>query len=336
MAKAPHKEEELRLSEEKYRRLVETSSDWIWEVDAQGLYTYASPKVRDILGYEPEEVLGKTPWDFMPPEEAAENRQIFKALLDSRQAITTVENVNIHKDGRQVVLETSGTPILDAQGEMVGYHGIDRDITARVMLEAAIRQSEQRFRFLFHNTQDCVVLLDRDLKYLYANPAADAYLGHSADGIAGKNLRGVFAATPEFRDLWVQRLGRIFANGEPTRVEDCIELGARMTWSESSIAPIKNPDGKVTAVGIIYRDISERKKMEAERQQLISELRQALTQIETLQGILPICSYCKKIRDNAGRWSKVEDYISVRSQAQFSHGICPSCMKAYFDDDSED
>ena len=124
--------EALGDSEERFRTLVETTSDWIWEVDATGVYTYASPKVKDLLGYAPEEAVGKTPFDFMPPDEAAKVRRQFAEIAAARRPFERLENVNLHKDGRRVVLETSGVPIFDHDGGFMGYRGIDRDITERI------------------------------------------------------------------------------------------------------------------------------------------------------------------------------------------------------------
>ena len=76
----------------------------------------------------------------------------------------------------------------------------------------------------------------------------------------------------------------------------------------------------------------ERKQAESEREQLIAELQGALAQVKTLSGLLPICSGCKKIRDDQGYWNRIETYISEHSDAQFSHGICPDCAKKYFPD----
>jgi len=128
-------EEALRASEECFRALTESTSDWVWEVDVDGVYTYASPKVKDLLGYEPEEVIGKTPFDFMPPEEAKRIAEEFRAIVDSQRPFAGLENTNLHKDGRLVVLDTSGVPFFDAYGRLCGYRGIDRDITERKKLD---------------------------------------------------------------------------------------------------------------------------------------------------------------------------------------------------------
>lgn len=137
-----HAQAELQRSEARFRALVESSSDLIWEVDADGVYTYVSPKIRDLLGYMPEEVIGRTPFDLMAPAEAERVRMMFNAIAASRQAGFGIENVNRHKDGRVVVLETNAVPIFGARGDLLGYRGMDRDITARKEVETALRQSQ--------------------------------------------------------------------------------------------------------------------------------------------------------------------------------------------------
>ena len=136
-------EESLKESEERLRNLIETTSDWIWEVDKNGVYTYVSPKIRDILGYDPEEIIGKTPFDLMPHEEADRVSKIFSTIVASQESFDCLENINLHKNGQPVVLETSGVPIFDAGGEFCGYRGIDRNITERKQLEKQLRESQK-------------------------------------------------------------------------------------------------------------------------------------------------------------------------------------------------
>ena len=133
----------LRESEERYRTLVETVSDWVWEVDENVVYTFVSPKIRDLLGYEPGEILGKTPFDLMPPDEALRVKEIFIPLAARREPFPAIENANLHKDGHLVVLETSGAPFFDADGTFRGYRGVDREIGARKRAEETIRRNEE-------------------------------------------------------------------------------------------------------------------------------------------------------------------------------------------------
>lgn len=134
----------LKKSEERFRVLVETTSDWVWEIDTGGVYTYVSPKVREILGYGPDEILGKTPFDLMPPGEAEKIGAIFRKIVALKKPFALLENRNIHKDGREVILETSGAPILDPAGNLLGYRGMDRDITKRKLEEAEKSRIQQQ------------------------------------------------------------------------------------------------------------------------------------------------------------------------------------------------
>ncbi|MBT7075515.1 MAG: PAS domain S-box protein [Anaerolineae bacterium] len=128
-------ERELRKSEERFRSLIEASSDWIWEVNTDGIYTYISPQIEKILGYMPEDLIGKRPFDIMATEESKRVSEIFFDLLQSAQPIISLENTGLHKNGSQIILETSGAPFFDKDGKLLGYRGKDRDITGKKSYE---------------------------------------------------------------------------------------------------------------------------------------------------------------------------------------------------------
>jgi len=110
----------------RYKDLVDNIDDWIWEVDEQGIYTFASPRVSEILGYNPEEVIGKSCFDLVMPEEIDRVSDTFRKAAESRASIVRLVNVRRHKDGHRVVMETSGKPFFDADGKLLGYRGVDR------------------------------------------------------------------------------------------------------------------------------------------------------------------------------------------------------------------
>jgi len=157
-------ETERLRSEEKLRNMVEVASDWMWEVDAQGRYTYASGQVARILGYEPEEIIGKTPLDFMPPEEAQRVGEIFSRIVADKAPICFLENLNLHRDGHPVVLETNGVPVFSGSGEFQGYVGMDRDITARKQAEAALRQARDDAERVNAELEQTNVLLQKSIQ----------------------------------------------------------------------------------------------------------------------------------------------------------------------------
>jgi PAS domain S-box-containing protein len=195
-------EQALRAGEERFRSLVETTSDWIWEVDARGLYTYASPRVHDLLGYEPAEMIGKTPFSFMPPQEAERVAAVFRQVVESRQPFSGLENLNLHKDGREVLLETSGVPVFDEQGVLTGYRGIDRDISERKRAEEGIHRNEVELRSIFTAAPVGIGLVaNRILQKV--NDRICEMTGYAADELVGRSSRILYPSQEDFE--WVGR-----------------------------------------------------------------------------------------------------------------------------------
>ncbi|MEJ2624682.1 MAG: PAS domain S-box protein [Pseudolabrys sp.] len=131
----------VRQSEERYRGLVESTTDYIWEIDESGRYTYYTPAMAKLLGYEPDEIMGKTPFDLMPPAEAERVKKEFGAAAAHRP-FSMLENLVVAKDGTEIVMETSGVPIFDKGGAFRGYRGIERDITQRKAAETKLKQRD--------------------------------------------------------------------------------------------------------------------------------------------------------------------------------------------------
>ena len=129
--------------EKRFRKMIENSQDWFWEFDEDANFTYVSPGIRDLLGYEPEELIGLNAFNLMDAGEAERVHKHFDPIAKKYLPFKNLENTNSHKDGHQVVIESSGTPIFDEEGRFRGYRGIDRDITDRKMTEEALRQSQK-------------------------------------------------------------------------------------------------------------------------------------------------------------------------------------------------
>lgn len=128
-------EEILRENERKYRELVENINDWLWIIDQEGIYLYSSSKVKDILNYDATDVIGKNIFELMPIEEAERFRKIFKDIVKNKSSFSRMEIKTLHKDGKLIILEKSGNPIIDKNNKLVGYRGINRDITEQKNLE---------------------------------------------------------------------------------------------------------------------------------------------------------------------------------------------------------
>lgn len=151
---------ERKKAEERFKQVAESAGEWIWEVDENGLYTYSNHVVEKILGYSPEEIVGKKHFfDFFDPNIS---KQLLKeeafAPFHKKTGFKNLICANIHKTGRLVFLERSGTPVLDKMGNFLGYRGVDTDITKRKLAEEHLRKSlrekEILLRELHHRTKN--------------------------------------------------------------------------------------------------------------------------------------------------------------------------------------
>lgn len=244
----------LGTDEDRYRTLVEHVSDWIWEVDENGIYTYASPRIKDILGYSPDEVIGKTPFDLMEPEEGKRIAPIFEYHVKNKLPIKSLENINLHRDGHEVILETSGSPIINAEGKCIGYRGMDRDITLRKQNE----RRQQQLLDIIEASPDFIATLDINGNSLYYNPAARKMLGIDKEE--------PFSETANER--WITDLIKI--EGIPAAIEKGYWKGETTILKEDGkeipvsqmIVAHKSENGAVEFLSTIAHDITERKELE--------------------------------------------------------------------------
>jgi PAS domain S-box-containing protein len=127
--------EALKESEKRFRDISYSMADWIWEVDNNGRYTFASESVKEILGYPPEELIGKTPFDLMTEDDAKHIGKFFKRIVSEKKPIIDLENWNLTKKGKKICLLTNGVPMFDENGVLIGYRGVDKDITEAKHIE---------------------------------------------------------------------------------------------------------------------------------------------------------------------------------------------------------
>jgi len=249
----------LENSEQRHRDLVETTNDWIWEVDRNGVYTYASPKVKDLLGYEPGEVIGKTPFDFMSPKEAKRVSALFSEIVSTKLPFERLENTNIHKDGQPIVLETSGMPISGENGELIGYRGIDRDITKRKQAQEEIK----RWVAFPRENPHPVLALKPDGTVDHMNPSAQSFAAKI--GRAGVGISAILP--PDVADIVTERLrtqsGR---EGVDVSIGDTV-----LSWSF-------NPLSSGQFVYAYGYDVTDRKRAEQALEEALEDLESRVLQ----------------------------------------------------------
>lgn len=184
------------LEVRRLREIIAHNSDWIWEVDSQGRYTFCSEHSRQMLGYAPEQVLGRTPFEFMPADEAARVGALFAGIIAEQRPFTGLINRNLRADGRLVMLETSGVPLFDEQGGFCGYRGIDRDVTPAI---GPLDRREVQLEALYAAASVALGLVDRQGILVNINNALAQLLGGPVSELVGQPLASLLS--PQQLDL---------------------------------------------------------------------------------------------------------------------------------------
>jgi len=201
------------------------------------------------------------------------------------------------------------------------------------MAMEALNVEKSRYQSIFMNAFEGIWRMSLDGSISQVNPAFARAWGYASQ-------EDMMAEIKKIRDLPSDQEGQL-AELERKLIKtgriDGLEAKGRKkdgthAWFLVHAHLVRTPDGKPAYFEGMTIDISERKAAELERERLILELKQALAEVKALSGLLPICSYCKNIRDDQGYWNQIEAYISTHSDAHFTHGICPECAKSLFPD----
>jgi len=269
--------QEQNQSLERLAAIVESSDDAIISKTLDGIVTSWNPGAEKLFGYSAAEVVGKHMRMMFPPERVNEESEILKRI-GRGESVEHFETVRIRKDGRRIDVSVAHSPITDNQGKIIGASKIARDITARKETEARLRQSEIRYRMLFDTLIEgfCVIeiVLDaagRPLDYLFleTNPAFEKQTGlHNAQG---KRMREI---APDHEAYWFEIYGEIARTGEPRHFEN--EAKALGRFYDVHAYRVGGPESR--RVAILFNDITERKRAEAEVRKLNAELEQRVAQ----------------------------------------------------------
>jgi len=275
-------DEALKQSELRFKQISEHSGEWIWEVDKNGLYTYSNPQVNVILGYEPVEILNKKHfYDFFLPEVREDLKKATSGNFKRKKSFENFINSNLNKDGREVILSTSAIPILDSEGNLTGYRGVDTDITNRTRAEEALIQERRMLRTIIDHIPDTIYVKDAECRKTMANIADVNYIGFTKeDEVLGKTDIELFQGQAGLRgyadDKAVISSGKAIFEHE----EDFVDKNGEKIWLLTSKIPLLDKSGKITGLVGVGHVITARKRAE-------EALKQSLDFSESLLKTIP-------------------------------------------------
>ncbi|MCJ7509420.1 MAG: PAS domain S-box protein [Dehalococcoidia bacterium] len=308
-------QEALRESEARYRLLAENTSDAIWTMDLGLKYTYMSPAITRMRGYTPEEVMGLSAADTMTPaslEVAMKSltEQIAKERVRGTDPdrVTPVELEMYCKDGSTIWTEMTTVFLRGSDGKPVGILGVTRDISERKRAETALRESESKYRTLLENLPQKIFSKDKNSVYISCNDTYARDLNIKPGEIAGKTDYDFYPK--ELAEKYRADDKRIMQSGKTEDIEERYLQDGQEAFVHTVKTPVRDEDGNVVGILGIFWDITDRKRLEEERERLHAELEErAIT--DSLTGLYNHAHFFQRLAEEIERSRRYKRRFAV-------------------------
>lgn len=263
---------QLETTSYRFKQMAEIGRMFVWEVDLKGNYSYVGPTVKDILGYEAYEMIGKTFYDLHPKKGYDEFKKSLLELMNTNQKIVNLENPIINRDGEIVWLMTNGFPIFNEKGDFRGYRGFDQDITDRKISQKALADSEEKYRLLTENISDILWIYNYDKRrFTYFSPSVFNLTGYRVDEVINKPVSEIMTQE-SFLNLAsvVESSIKAFVDNDAIKHRPFIEVESitkdnSTVWVELSFSFRYSENHEVEVIGA-GRNIHDRKLVQQQLQ----------------------------------------------------------------------
>jgi PAS domain S-box-containing protein len=328
---------DLEAARDKYTDLYDFAPVGYFSISDKGLILDANLVGATMLGIERGKLTGRRFSQFI----AKDDQDVFylhRQKLFETKTKQVCELKITKKDGTEFYAQLESYAVRDEAGNYSAIRTSLSDITERKQTDLALIATKQEIESIVKTVPDIIYRLDPHGRVTFVSDSVKQY-GYEPEELIGKNVMKI--VYPEDRVRTIHRIKerrtgvrskKSFETRLITKNQTPVPFEVFIISAEGLYSPAKFGRGSFLGTQGIARDITERKQAEEEREKLISKLQEALDNIKTMKGLLPICASCKKIRDDKGYWNQIEAYVRDHSDAEFSHGICPECAKKLYSD----
>ncbi|HHJ39659.1 MAG: hypothetical protein AXA67_00920 [Methylothermaceae bacteria B42] len=257
-------QEALAESEARFRQIADMTGEWIWEQDPEGRYIYSSAAVKQILGYEPEEIIGKHYLDLFTVEDRRRWEQHTPLKPLYHKHFYRIINRYRHKDGHEVFTESTGIPLFDSAGRLLKWRGVDHDVTERKRYEDQLRVRERAIESASVGI-DIDEVLDSRWQAIYVNPTLCRMTGYSKEELLKQSIPDLLCGPETDKGALEKVRAEVRQGREAQEVILCYDKKGRPFWNDMIISPVKDEAGRLTHVIEIQNDVTERRRAEAEK-----------------------------------------------------------------------
>ncbi|MGQ9573285.1 MAG: diguanylate cyclase [Dehalococcoidia bacterium] len=308
---------ELRRRSEEYVATTNLTGDIIARLDKRGRWAFLNDAACQFYGKPREELLGTDSRVFVHPQDRESTAAAIRETRTKKALTTGFVNRQVTPMGTRVV-EWNGYPLFDEDERYAGIQITGRDITERRQMEEALRQSEARYRLLAENASDVIWTMDLNLRYTYISPSVERMRGYTAEEVLGTRANETMtpASLEAIRKAYVEELA-MAKKGDVKDVFRSRTLEAEMyckdgstAWTEIKLTFLRDRNGRPVGIMGVTRDISERKRMEEERQRLHTELRvRAIS--DSLTGLYNHAHFYQRLAEEVERAKRYKRGFAV-------------------------
>jgi PAS domain S-box-containing protein len=309
-----------KIIEEKTKQLhdfVDSSTDYVWETDTQGRFTYVSNGIENVLGFTPNEVLGKTAFDLMDIDDASKIFEQFRTIVNNQSTINNLENWNISKSGNKVCLLTNGLPVFDLNKTLIAYRGTDKDITESKLLHQETKSQKDELETIFNTSKDGIAILDLQSNFLRVNKAYISLTGYEEKELLKKSCIGM--SIPEDVPRAKEAMSVVLEKGYIENFEkSCYKKNGSIFTINMSVALMPDKEHFLITTKDVTEEVLLRKELVSakEKAELISQFKSEFLanmshEIRTpMNGILGFVEQLEKSEDNP---KKLQQFKMIRS-----------------------